>query len=287
MKARLALLLASLSVWAFQSRGQGFSEADLLKTETDFNAMAQQLGFCYANKKYGAPDAVVFRPSKINLFDWISKLQDTTFATTWYPSLVRVSASNDLGYGTGPFQSRFSDGSVWHGQFFTLWSLQPDGTPKFIVDFGSNILPADKFVPEKQLEKASTRKRAVRVNNRISAEQAVKILEEELNTFTRVEGEVATVEKMFAEQARIYFQRECYQVGIEKAIQEVTRRAESHTWTPEKIGASKAGDMAYVYGTHRIDGTALTGNFLRIWEKTGDGQWKVTIQVVNTVPGKK
>jgi hypothetical protein len=44
---------------------------------------------------------------------------------------------------------------VGHGQFVTVWSKQDDGTFKFIMDFGSNLLPSSLFVKEPAFQPAS------------------------------------------------------------------------------------------------------------------------------------
>ena len=56
----------------------------------------------------------------------------------------------------------------------------------------------------------------------------------------------------------------------------------SANWNTDKVEVSRAGDIAYSFGTNEItytdtNGKAITihGKFLSVWKKQPDGKWKV------------
>lgn len=65
---------------------------------------------------------------------------DTTFSLTWDPNYAEVSASGDLGYTVGRYESRaHRDGEtvVDSGTYLTVWTRQSDGTWKVKADIGN------------------------------------------------------------------------------------------------------------------------------------------------------
>jgi uncharacterized protein (TIGR02246 family) len=63
------------------------------------------------------------------------------------------------------------------------------------------------------------------------------------------------------------------------------------TWTPEFAEVSRAGDLAYTYGTYESgvsdpEETAMLtrGRYVTIWRKNSQGAWKVVLDIGNIYP---
>lgn len=65
------------------------------------------------------------------------------------------------------------------------------------------------------------------------------------------------------------------------------------TWTPRKVHVSSHGDMAAAFGDWFFktksrttsNDTTFYGNYLTVWKKQSDGQWKFILDGGNPVPG--
>jgi len=64
---------------------------------------------------------------------------------------------------------------------------------------------------------------------------------------------------------------------------------ESITWQPNKVEASRSGDMAYVIGVYQMNsknpqGRPVTdhGKYVEVWKKQTDGSWKTVADIFNS-----
>jgi ketosteroid isomerase-like protein len=118
---------------------------ELLQTDKDFCALAQQLGVAEAFRTYAAEDAIL-----LPLGEHPVRGRDAIFATmsagpkyalTWAPETADVAGSGDLGYTWGQSVVRRTgeDGRpiVRHGKYLTVWKRQPDGSWKYVMDIGN------------------------------------------------------------------------------------------------------------------------------------------------------
>jgi len=66
---------------------------------------------------------------------------DTKSQLKWKPYFVDISASADLGYTLGRYESTVTDAvgnkQVTYGYYVTIWKKQPDGSWKFVFDTGN------------------------------------------------------------------------------------------------------------------------------------------------------
>jgi ketosteroid isomerase-like protein len=60
-------------------------------------------------------------------------------------------------------------------------------------------------------------------------------------------------------------------------------------WKPEKVEIARSGDLAYITGRYEINevdpsGKPLTdtGNYLEIWRKQSDGNWKCVVDTFSS-----
>jgi ketosteroid isomerase-like protein len=66
--------------------------------------------------------------------------EDQSFSLVWEPTEADISASGDLGYTIGRYESTAAaaDGTTTTlGKYVTIWKKQPDGSWKVVVDIGT------------------------------------------------------------------------------------------------------------------------------------------------------
>jgi ketosteroid isomerase-like protein len=128
-------------------------QAELVKTEADFCALARDQGIPAAFAHFIAPDGVLFDvdPQQYRGAAAVARRYGDTRPSgllTWAPSFVDVAASGDLGYTWGRYEYRTTgpDGQprTATGYFLTIWKRQTDGTWRFVIDNGAPDRPAPK-----------------------------------------------------------------------------------------------------------------------------------------------
>lgn len=286
----------------------------LFELEVEFSNTVKRIGFIAANTKYAADDALVFRPLEINAKEWSrlnsvkefarknnitdigewmkkNNIKDTIMVVQWTPSFVDVSMAGDLGYATGPFES-FAVNPSGHGQFVTVWSRQKEGNFKFIMDFGSNLLPSSSgFVNEPAFQSdAPSTQVAARVpvyskEDRDKATSEIFALEQRLSEICQSAGDLAAYKEFGSRDMRLMYQSQFYVKGIDSVQNRIGQQKGKHAWHPKKATVAASGDLAHVYGTHTFkDGDAVReGYYMRIWKKLPGKPWSIVVQVRSVV----
>lgn len=74
-------------------------------------------------------------------------------------------------------------------------------------------------------------------------------------------------------------------VGAEaiKYISMLSDTAYTLSWKPAHADIASSGDFGYTYGTFelQLQDTTLTGTYVNIWKKEGDGEWKFVLNSDN------
>jgi ketosteroid isomerase-like protein len=148
----LVLALAALrcaSAAAGTAPDPGAARDAIRRTDEEFARFAGEKGLAEAFAAYAAPDATIL-PNGADPVRGRGPIRAmfaglTGVTLTWKPYAAEVSASGDLGYTLGTYESRFKDDDgrpVTHnGKYCTIWKKQPDGTWKYIVDVGNPSPP--------------------------------------------------------------------------------------------------------------------------------------------------
>jgi ketosteroid isomerase-like protein len=123
----------------------------LLKTDNKFSDMSVKEGMFKAFLYYIADNGVILRnnsyPSKgkETLREYYAGKSDTSFVLSWEPVYEMISGSADLGYTYGIWTNTDkTTGEISKGTYITIWQKQGDGFWKFVLDTGTQGLPADK-----------------------------------------------------------------------------------------------------------------------------------------------
>lgn len=119
-------------------------EKEIVKVESDFQAMASEKGIHDAFVAFADTNAVILRGDSLYLGrpaidDFYNKNHGSEkVSLTWKPDFVEVSSSGDFAYTYGKYVVRVTDslGNIRSskGIFHTIWKRQPNGSWRFVWD---------------------------------------------------------------------------------------------------------------------------------------------------------
>ncbi|PWT90062.1 MAG: hypothetical protein C5B54_07860 [Acidobacteria bacterium] len=241
----------------------------LVNAEKSFASMAVEKGRKEAFVAYLSDDSIIFRPGPINGKKFYSDQPARPGILSWKPAIADVSSSGDLGYTTGPWEFRkenMSDTPVAYGYYFSIWKKQSDGSWKVMLDHGidttgpshetANVIPGPGS-KTKNTKKQSTDGTAVILNQ-----------EQEFSKASQNDGMKTAFQKYALSD-----------VLIVRDGKEPFHGAESLEGNCgfQPVKADVSADFAYDYGSWNCN--AQNGNYVRVWKKQPDGQWRLAVDV--------
>lgn len=123
----------------------------LMRTDREFSSMSASQGMHKAFLHFIADSGVLLRDQSFplkgrnNLYGLFEKSSDTSFILTWEPLYGKISASGDLGYTYGIFIKKLkTTGEESRGSYVTIWEKQSGGSWRFVLDSGTQGLPAEE-----------------------------------------------------------------------------------------------------------------------------------------------
>jgi ketosteroid isomerase-like protein len=263
----------------------------MIETERSFSRMSEEKGTREAFAAFIADDGILFRPRAVIGKKWMQEHplppSNNHPLLTWQPIYAFMSRSGDLGYTTGPWQykndTKDAKPSAF-GNFFTIWKRQPDGSWRFVIDLGISH-PEPKVQPGPSFPSY--------VDSRVAAKDMeatrVVVMNEE-REFSKASADLGAAEAFLLKAdvgVRVFRENQMPFVGRAASAKAMYPPPTVWTWTPAFADVSRAGDLAYTYGTYELrdkKSGAITesGNYARVWKKVG-GLWRVVIDVANPV----
>ncbi|MGA9767839.1 MAG: nuclear transport factor 2 family protein [Blastocatellia bacterium] len=238
-----------------------------------------------------ADESTLFRPHAVAGKQWMTQQPARPGLLTWQPIYADVSASGELGYTTGPWEFRRNgpdDKEVAHGNFVSLWKKQADGTWKVVVDTGiSNPPPATK--PEGvQLAPAASAPLKIRKTNPASLQAALLNRDLEFSRASEHTGALSSYLAYTTDDVRVFREEKFPFIGKQAVRAALTEQAGLLKWQPAKADVARAGDLGYTYGIAEFtaQGASKTEyfNYVRIWKRQSEGNWKVVLDAFNPCP---
>ena len=289
-----ALILVVLCLTTFQ-REAGLSpdQASLVAAERAFAKLTAERGVREGFITYFAEDGVGFSPHPHNVCSVLGRQPPETApsstALKWSPAYGGISAAGDLGYNTGP--TVFEDLSAEkrparHGLFFSVWKKQRDGSWRVVLDLGADT-------PSAVASLDAPFQPAPRARCRMTARPAS--VEEETARLLRLERDFFSVAKTktaaqayaqyLAVDARIHRPGVMPAVGKDPIRVWLNQSSMTLTGEPVKADVASSTDLGYAYGSYEQHGARPEhGYYARVWQKQCDGQWKIVLETVNSVP---
>jgi ketosteroid isomerase-like protein len=143
----IAFLFINLSC---TTRKVQYNKGELITADSLFSELSVSEGMFVAFTAYIAPDGVILRDGSLPtngrdaLIQYYAGKSDTSFILSWKPSFETISDDGNLGYTYGVWTHTVkSSGEKSYGMYATVWKRQEDGTWRFVLDLGTDGLPAE------------------------------------------------------------------------------------------------------------------------------------------------
>jgi ketosteroid isomerase-like protein len=250
--------------------------APVIAAERAFSARAAEIGIGPSFLEYMTGDAIILAPDPVNAktfyttHDAGKAPKDGGVLLSWWPSFAGIARSGDLGFTTGPATVNGAHGVY----YFTIWARQPDGGWKWVYDGGVNAESSNAPGPDKAPVILAP---AVGKDTTADAAMAqVKTAETKLAASAKTNVSLAYKVAM-APDAHMQGSGQAPATTPDTVDAELSSRAVSIDFAPLGGSASKAGDLAWTYGTANWAGGR--GHYVRVWQRRADG-WRIVFDEV-------
>ena len=275
----LATLLLSGAVCAQAPRQA------VLAAETSFAEQVAKNGMKTAFLANAAPTAMVVENGKLVEAQaiWNARQVKPNTRLTWYPLLVDVAQSGELGYTTGPWTMLQNDRAQASGEYVTLWRKQFDGQWKYVIDMSierigvAPVASATVPAPHQALAMATPSMAPTSVlidlDNKFAAAGLLR--------------PGATYQQYLSSEARLYRPGLSMMQGL-AAVANMKNLEKGYIFAPTTGYLSVGGDLGYVVGNYRHLGDAKhpqeSGSYLRIWRREAVAGWRLALEMLNVAP---
>ena len=286
---RLAILCLILSITAVAQAQSPLQE--MVRTEQAFSKMAEEKTAREAFMAYIADDGLLFRPGAVNGKKWMIEHpvppSDKKPLLAWQPSFAGMAASGDMGYTTGPWESkadRKDPKPSGYGHFVTVWKKQPDGSWKWVVDIGiSHPQSGGPQTLWHPTEKTTETKAPATVET-ASAVKSLVDRDRILSVASLDQGLSKAFVAYASPDVRLYRAGNLPFIGREASAAALANLKGQFKSQPIGGDVSRAGDLGYTHGTYDVidaDQKVIErGSYVRIWKKE-DGKWRIVLDITN------
>lgn len=291
MKTIFAALALALTATALYAHHQDAPAADrkaaleaVVATERAFAKLGEEKGIKESFLANIADDGLLFRPGPVRGKDVLSARPNPPVKLLWRPSHADVSAAGDLGWTMGPWQlyppNAPADAPPATGYFVTVWKKQADGHYRFLLDHGTaNPHPATREADFVAPDTGKGMKLVTAIPDLAKGREALVAADRALAA-----GTADAYRARLADGARVLRMGEPLAIGKEAAGKALTVQKTAN-WKVDQGGLADSGDLGYTYGTVDMpgegpQGETLTGDYLKIWQKDGAGEWKIVLDMV-------
>ncbi len=208
-------------------------------------------------------EAVVFDNSQIvHAFAKWNKAAADTNKLIWQPAYAGIAQSGELGFTTGPWQykNNIQGTALATGSFATIWHLDNNGTWKFLVDIGTDGPTEQPYTVD------SVKKWVGTTIDDLNTKDALTIDRIFVQQYAALKNDA--YKAVVTENTWLNLQGQTPVTGTQNILTALNQLLPGLDFNPIGGGISASSDLAYVFGTVRHD--AKMGNYLRVWQKTGD-----------------
>ncbi len=292
--ARLLALAAIVGCASAPAETRQAPLTTLVDAERAFAAAAVAEGTREAFLRHAADDALIFTPAPIRVDDyWGPRPPRSGTVLHWYPSVAHASLSGDLGFTTGPYETRPASGGVatGHGWYVTVWRNEGSGW-RFVADIGTPN-PAPETPPAPWTAPRSTISLAEPTDAPTDDEAlgALRAADQAFATMAAERGFATALSRSAAEGVRLHRPGIAPIVGREDVAVVTDTISRRYSAAPREAHAARRGDLGYTVGEYRLadesgNGRHESGWYLRIWTREG-GAWRILLDVVSPHPPER
>ena len=269
MKLIAAAVLVIVS--AFLTVAQSTAAQKVFDTEKAFEKLVAEKGIKAGFIEFMAPSGIIFRPGPVNARESFTAGPDSPAALIWNPVWIEVSSNGLVAYSIGNsiFKPKGKDDTnEIYGHYISVWSRQPNGEYRALLDTGINhdkptSMPTEWKTPN--VTDPNDRKLS-------AADSSTGFWE----TIEKV-GSVKAYKTYLADDAIVMRSGKQPYFGKKAAVSFLESQQPRITF-PKRKSFIESADLAYVYNTYTIVDKAgaeiESGNFVQVW-KLRNGRWLI------------
>lgn len=269
----------SLRFQGLAQRLQGPVQA-VVDAELAFANMSKDKGTREAFIEHLASDGIVFSNGEpVNGLDVWKKRPNGNGTLFWWPVFADISLAEDMGYTTGPYHMSKDKNSepFAFGYYSTVWKKNGSGLWKVAIDLGINFES-----PEDENHALKTVRRSANKGKKPlpSSKEGLTFIEQSYTQWLNETGN-SFLPEYFSRECRIH--RSGYWPYTSWKVIENIQEDRQFYFEPIDADVSESGDLGYTYGRVKIeskDGNMEKANYLRVWKKEPDTNWKIVLDVI-------
>jgi len=236
-----------------------------------------------------ADDAITFHPGPVNGKDWLRGRPAAAGYLSWNPVYADVARTGDLGYTTGPWEYRpkgIKDQPAAFGNYVTLWMREPGEPWRAVLDIGTTN-------PQPRAAARSLRPGALTASGRLllrpaadpdSARAGILDLESAFSSAVSSGGLAKAYATYAAPTLRLHREGNSPLTEASQVSAYLDGSSQKPAWQPVAARVARSDDLGYAYGSYTLSPSGEEGNYLHIWKRQPNGDWKVVLDLLNPVP---
>lgn len=269
----------------------------LIEAEKSFARLSAESGMRDAFMSYLAEEAIIFRPEPVLGRDKYANSPTIPGMLIWQPIFADISRDGKLGYTTGPWELHRSgkkDSADAYGHYVSIWKQQKDHSWKVVIDVGIPHPYPGYNLNEALLEIEHPLYDLSKTINKIRKSSPDVLLDLDRSFSDQAEGlGISRAFQTFAHpDLRLYRENALPLVGVEYALTYLTDLNGVFRWTPQAAELASSADLGYTFGTgeYRIETADSLQverfSYLHIWKIDFEGNWKVVLDITNSIPSE-
>ena len=254
----------------------------IFQTEKAFEKAVAERGMKAGFMEFMSPSGVMFLPEAVNARERWASRPDTPASLRWNPILIEVSSNGLLAYSIGNSIYRpkgKDDPNEYHGHYISVWSRQPNGEYRAVLDTGINHEKPASIPTE---WKSPTLAKPELNEGKLSAADSTTAFWQAVENA----GSVKAYKRFLAEDAVLLREGRQPLFG-KKAATEYFEDQAPRVKFPKRKSFLETADLAYVYNTYSLvdkEGKETErGNFVQVWKLRG-GKWLIAAEAWVPMP---
>lgn len=231
-------------------------------------------------------ETVYFSPGPVAGIKFLKNRPNIPDLMRWEPAFSGIAKSMEFGFTTGPVMFQRVGVPQRHGQYLTLWKRDRKGLWKITAhgiseNYGQGTDAQDEYLPNAIFIEPDSagylkHRSQVRLNQR---KDVVESNERLFATVLKTDNPLAFLEFLAAD-VRFYFPWNEPIKGKIEVLDFLEAKGLNIETEVEHVDRAYSGELAYSYGTAKIrqNGPAKNYNYIRVWQRQDDHQWRVIVE---------
>jgi len=231
-------------------------------------------------------ETVFFSPGPVQGLKHMKNRPNVPDLMHWNPSFSGIAKSMEFGFTTGPVTFQRIGAPKRNGQYLTVWKRDRKGLWKISAhaiseNYGNSKTTEEEYLPnaifiEPDSSGYLKHRSQVRLNQR---KDVVESNDRLFATILKTDNTLAFLE-FLADDVRFYFPWNEPIKGKIDVLDYLEAQNLNIETEIEHVDRAYSGELAYSYGTASIrqNGPPKKYNYIRVWQRQDDHQWRVIIE---------